>query len=124
MEIRQQSQFPHIERFKEVFDIDDKTIFAWDEVIYSNYNLPNHLIIHERTHHEQQRHYGLEYWLENYIKDPEFRLKMELQAYVHQIKFVSDRNEKTKLRMECARNLSSSLYANLISYEQAYKKLL
>lgn len=123
MQIKPQSQFPHLDKFKEVFPIDNNTIFAWDEVIYCNHDLPNHLIIHERTHHEQQRSYGLDYWLENYLKDKKFRLRMEIQAYVQQIRFISDRNQKAMIRIQCAKDLSSPLYDNLITYEEAYKKL-
>lgn len=121
--IRPQSEFPHLEAFKARFAVTNDTIFAWDKVIYTNNQLPNHLIVHERTHHEQQTRYGLEEWLRQYLHDDKFRLRMELEAYIHQLVVVSDRNHKLRLRQECARNLSSELYGNIISYEDAFNKL-
>lgn len=123
IDIRPQSEFPHLEAFKERFAITKDTIFAWDNVIYTNNQLPNHLIVHERTHHEQQHRDGLEYWLDKYLNDNKYRLKSEIEAYSHQLTVVSDRNQKYLLRIECAKNLASDLYGNIISYEDAFNKL-
>ena len=118
-----QKDFPLLEEYKKVFDITPETIFAYDDTIYCDYGLPNHLIIHEITHHEQQKRYGLEKWVELYLTDVEFRLKMEVEAYRHQISTISDRNNKLRLRLECAKDLSSSLYGNICTYEEALELL-
>lgn len=121
--LKPQKEFPHLQAFKDKFNVTKKTIFAWDNVIYCDYELPNHLIIHERTHHLQQNRDGLEKWLHNYLNDDEQRLKYEIEAYTQQIKVVSDKNAKTRLRYECAKNLASDLYGNIISFEDALIKI-
>ena len=83
----------------------------------------NHLKIHEITHHEQQKRDGLEYWVEHYLTDPKYRLRMEVEAYKHQLTIITDRNDRTKLRIRCAHDLSSSLYGNICTYEEALKLL-
>lgn len=114
-----QAEFPLIEEYRKVFDITEHTIFAYNDVIYSDDGLPNHLIVHEITHHEQQKRDGLDYWVEHYLTDPKYRLRMEVEAYKHQLSVVDDRNNKARLKIECAKNLSSSLYGNICTYEEA-----
>lgn len=118
-----QAQFPLIEEYRKVFDINEHTIFAYDDVIYSDDGLPNHLVVHEITHHEQQKRDGLDYWVEHYLTDPKYRLRMEVEAYKHQLTIITDRNDRTKLRIRCAHDLSSSLYGNICTYEEALKLL-
>jgi hypothetical protein len=56
--MKPQKDFPLMERYKKVFPIDDKTIFAYNGDIYCNYPLPPDLIIHEETHlRQQEKHY-------------------------------------------------------------------
>jgi len=117
------SEFPLLARYKERFDINERTIFAYDNVIYANYSLPDHLIIHEQTHFAQQAKYGLDNWVEQYLADDSFRLKMELQAYRRQLQSVKDRNERNKLRIIVAKDLSGSLYGGISTYEDAFMKL-
>jgi len=121
--IRPQSEFPLLGRYKSIFKITDDTIFAYDHVIYSNNDLPRHLVIHELVHHEQQDHHGLDEWVDNYLNDEQFRLKMEVDAYTYQLKSIDDRNHRAKVWMESAKNLSSDLYGNIISYKEAIKLL-
>lgn len=121
--IAPQGEFPHIDIFKGRFEITDRTVFAWDNVIYSNYVPSNDLITHEITHHRQQKKYGLQNWLEYYIKDDKFRLKMEIEAYRNQLNDIKDRNQRAKLRMELSKHLSSPMYGNIISYEEAVREL-
>ena len=119
-----QSEFPLLKEYSRHFDITPKTIFAYDHKIYSNGNLPEHLIVHEQTHHKQQDKYGLDNWVEKYLNDNKFRLLMEIEAYQTQLKSIKDRNTRVKVAMESAKNLSSSLYGNIIDYKEALKVLL
>jgi len=121
--LKLQKEFPNLELFKKHFAVTDRTIFAWDDSIYCNYNLSPDLIIHEQTHLKQQKKYGLDVWLERYIDDEEFRLKMELQAYRKQLMSIKDREKRNRVRMQVAKDLSSDLYNNIISYEEAFIKL-
>lgn len=118
-----QKEFPLIETYRKQFAITDKTIFAYNGKIYTDYDLPHHLIVHEKVHLEQQDEIGLEQWVYNYLYRPEKRLGYEIEAYKRQLRSIKDRNWRAKTRMESARNLSSSLYGGIISYEEALQKL-
>lgn len=123
IKILPQSNFPYLKEFAKKFAIDDKTIFAFDDIIYANDVLTNDLIIHERVHHEQQHRDGLEFWIKNYLNDDKYRLKMEKEAYSLQLKSIDDREKRNKLRIQSARTLSSPLYGSLITFNDALKLL-
>lgn len=118
-----QSEFPLIERYRKVFDIDDKTIFAYDNKIYANYDLSPDLIVHEYTHWKQQSEYGLDRWVDNYLNNPEFRLKMELEAYRNQLNSIKDREYRNKVRIRSAIDLASPLYGDIIDTQGALRLL-
>ena len=120
---KKQNEFPLILEYAKVFKITNKTIFAWDGCIYCDYELPDYLLAHEQIHLEQQETLGLESWLNGYLKDPQFRLDMEVEAYLEELDFIKDRNFRSKIRVESAKALSSSLYGNIINYEDALKLL-
>lgn len=121
--IKPQKEFPLLDEYAKIFDITDNTIFAYDHDIYTNNPLPPDLIIHEETHHKQQDKYGLDTWVTYYLTDTEFRLKMEVEAYRKQLESIKDREQRFHLRMECIKHLTSSLYGNIISKEEALKLL-
>ncbi len=123
MIIKRQVEFPLLDRYKEVFVITPNTIFAYDDTIYTNNELPPDLLIHEQTHLKQQKKYGLDAWVKMFLEDDNFRLKMEIQAYKAQLASIKDREFRLRIRMESARNLSSSLYGDIISYEEAFYAL-
>ena len=123
MKFKLTSEFPLLKKYKEKFAINENTIFAYDSVIYTNYDLPEHLIIHEQTHLKQQERYGLANWVNAYLEDSEFRLKMEIEAYRKQLASVKDRNERNNFKIKCCQDLSSALYGNLLTYNLAFKKL-
>lgn len=120
---KKQEEFPLIDEFKKHFPITERTIFAYDHVIYCNRDISPDLIVHEKRHFEQQDTIGLERWVYGYLNNDEFRLEMELDAYKTQIKSIKDRNHKFRVLQESARNLSSDLYGNLLTYEEAISKL-
>lgn len=119
-----QSQFPLLEEYKKVFAVTDKTIFAYNKVIYSNERLPIHLEIHERRHLIRQQKIGVDLWVSNYLGHTGFRLKEEVIAYKEQLASIKDKNERDLLRRQCAIDLSSPLYGNIVSYKEAYELLL
>ena len=123
MMFKPQNEFPLLNKYREKFTITDRTIFAYDGVIYTNNDLPEHLIIHEQTHFKQQKRYGLADWVNAYLEDSEFRLKMEIEAYKNQLNSVKDRNQRNFLKIKCAEDLSSSLYGGIINYNSAFKLL-
>ena len=121
MMFKPQHEFLLLDKYKEKFTITDRTIFAYDGVIYTNSILPSHLVEHESCHFKQQKKYGLDNWVKSYLEDDKFRLKMEIQAYKVQLRSVKDRNQRNFIRMKCAEDLSSSLYGNLLNYDEAFK---
>ena len=123
MQIKKQVEFPLLDKYKTIFDITNNTIFAYDGCIYTNNELSPDLLIHEQTHLKQQEKYGLDTWVEYYLKDVNFRLKVEIEAYRKQLESIKDREFRFHIRNESAKNLSSSLYGNIINYEEALKLL-
>lgn len=122
--IKPLKEFPLMARYKEVFpDINTHTVIAWKGNIYSNSALPDHLIVHEELHLKQQEEMGVDLWVEKYLTDMNFRFKMELDAYRAQVQSVKDRERKNKVRVASAELLSSSLYGNLISKQEAFNLL-
>lgn len=121
--IKPQIEFPLLARYKEKFKITSRTIFAYNGNIYCDYPLTNDLLIHERTHLEQQQFHGLEYWVENFLNNKEFRLKVEVEAYRQQLKSISNKQTRFETRQRCSKDLSSDLYKLNITYNKAFNLL-
>lgn len=117
-------KFPLMSKYKKVFpNIDKNTVIAYDGKIYCNNKLPDHLIIHETQHLKQQEKIGLYEWVERYLNDVDFRLRMEIDAYKTQIYSIKDREARNKVRLQSANALSSPLYNSLININEAMKLL-
>ena len=121
--LKEQKDFPLLERFKQHFQVTDETVFAYRDTIYANNRLTPDLLAHELQHLIQQAEVGLDNWVEGYITDPAFRLTMELDSHQTQLNSIKDRNLKAKVRQFSAKTLSSGLYGNIINYEDALSKL-
>ena len=117
---RPQAEFPLLEDYKKVFEITNKTIFAYDNKIYCDYPLTPDLVVHEYKHWEQQNEIGLDRWVEMYLTNNNFRLTMEIEAYRAQLLSIKDREVRNKVRLISARQLSSELYGNIITKEDAF----
>lgn len=122
--IRPQSEFPLLARYKKVFPaIDQHTIFAYDRNIYADDYLPDHLVVHEKVHLRQQKEIGLDLWVDQFLSDPQFRLKQEIEAYKAQLSSIKDRNSRQKIRVQSAKALSSPMYGNIITFNWALDAL-
>lgn len=121
--IKPQNEFPLLLEYAKEFKITDETIFALNEVIFTNYPLTPDLLVHELRHLEQQREVGLSEWVYDFLHNPEKRLEYEIDAYKTQLKSIKDREKRNKVRIQSARNLSSDLYGNIITYQDAFVKL-
>lgn len=119
MLFKQQNEFPLLEEYQKLFDITDRTIFAYNNCVYTNYELSPDLIIHEQTHLKQQDKYGLDNWINYYLTDVKFRLKMEVEAYRKQLESIKDREFKFNIKQECIRNLCSGLYGDIVTVDEA-----
>lgn len=113
----------------------DYIIFAFGDRIYSVQPLPEHLLVHEKTHLRQHHHSRIiaTLWWIPYILFPKFRLSQEIEAYANQWEFVAmtepsftpkGRANRIHILNWICRDLSSSMYNNLISYEAAKTKIL
>ena len=91
------NEFPLLERYKKKFPITEGTIFAYNNIIYADTFVPDHLVIHETEHFKQQEKYGLDEWVDKYLEDDELRLEMEVQAYRKQLNSIKDRNERNQI---------------------------
>lgn len=122
---------PNIEEIKKVFNLDGiQSVFAYNGVIYNPYKgeIDKHLFAHESTHFKQQEESGgSENWWNYYLSDKDFRLSQEVEAYHNQYKSFlesnKDRNDQDKFLTHIAKDLSSKMYGNIISYSEA-KKLI
>lgn len=77
---------------------------------------------HEETHAKQQKLYGVEDWWARYLKDDGFRLEMEADAYKKQYEYAKkhyNRDGRRAVLKEIIHNLSSKLYGNIISKQEA-----
>lgn len=117
--IRPQSDFPLMEEYGRLFDINDRTIFALGEDIYTNYPLTPDLLVHEMVHLKQQREVGVAEWVYDFLENPEKRLEYEVEAYREQLKSIKDRNKRAKMWFLCAEQLSSALYGSIVTKQQA-----
>lgn len=118
----------HWRLFKNKFKLDfedDMIIFPFDGVVYSILPITEDLIVHEQVHIEQQNkhHNGSAGWCKHYVRDKDFMLSQEVEAYSEQYKFfvktVKDRNQLNSRLRQIAGLLSGKIYGNVVSFEEA-----
>lgn len=122
MEIKPLNKFRRLKEFKKFFPIDENSVIAYDNQIYSNKPLYPDVLTHELVHLEQQKKYGLANFTKKYLNDRKFRLEMEKEAYIKQINSIEDKGLKEAVIKDIIINLTSGLYGK-ISTKQA-KELL
>jgi hypothetical protein len=123
MSIRPQAEFPLMEEYKKHFAITDDTIFTLYPFIYSNNKLTPDLLAHENTHLKQQEKIGVKEWVRQFLEEPAQRIKIEAEAYRKQIQSIKGREQQFRCRKWASETLASSLYGNIISYQEAYNIL-
>lgn len=117
---------PNYAEIKARFNPAPNTVFAYGETIYSpgRIDLPADLIVHERTHFDQQRAAGgPEAWWRRYIDEPQFRLEQEIEAYRAQYATCASfpRPQRRQLLAHICKSLASGMYGSLVTKEQARK---
>lgn len=112
----------------------EKQIFAFYPHIYSSVALSEDLKVHEETHLKQQGSWrGAVLWWIKYSLFPSFRVKMEVEAVRNQIgkanqmclewvkmrkmTYEQYRQAMAALLGKLAKNLSSDVYNNCVSFE-------
>lgn len=112
-------------------DWDKGIIITCGETIHCKHQLQPQKVHHEVTHTLQQEEIGEDNWWTKYLSDVSFRLEQEVQAYEVEAKWIMDNVKDKNLRYELIRgiwiDLSSSIYGNIVTFEQAktlipYKK--
>jgi hypothetical protein len=117
---------PNIEDIKKKFVLRPTVIFTYGDTIYNPGRgiITKDLMVHEETHQRQQGIDPAGWWM-LYLNDPQFRLSQEVEAYQNQyqyfIKYNHGRNEIFLFVLKIARDLSSSLYGNVVEYHEAVK---
>lgn len=99
-------------------------IITYGDTVYCKTSIPPDLVVHESVHVEQQKKMGVEIWWDKYIAEPKFRLEQEIEAYRTQYRFVcanAGRTIRRESQRNIARELSSSTYGSIISYQDALK---
>jgi len=102
-------------------------IFAFYPAIYSSVPVSADLMEHEGTHLKQQgSKLGALVWWFRYWYSPGFRYRMEVEACTaqyHKAQTMASREHVKALLEKMADNLSSSVYNNCVTREQAYRDL-
>lgn len=121
--VKPNTEFPLYTEYEKYFKLNEGTIFAFDNKIYTTNDLPEDYIEHEKVHLRQQNNIGCDNWVALYMRNKEFRLKQELEAYRYQLSVIKDKNKRSKAKTEFAKILSSEMYGNMVTEEEA-KELL
>lgn len=106
-------------------------VFTYGDAIYnpSKILLPIEIVEHEKVHMWQQEFSDerAALWWSKYMRDDQFRLEQELEAYAKQYnvvcRYVTDKNAQTRYLIDTARILSGKLYKLDISFSEAYRML-
>lgn len=118
---------PNINDIRLFLDVSDDVIFCYGDTIYnpSKKTITEDLMLHEEVHKRQQG--GLpDAWWFRYLRDEQFRLEQELEAYGVQYSLVKSKTSG-KLREwildKMAEALSGKVYGNLLNFAQAKSKI-
>lgn len=108
----------------------EHTAFAFSNTIYAKYELPDHIIEHEKVHLNQQGRniIGAWIWLALYLCSTKFRYAMELQAYRKQWQFIKKAKHyryqwKENALEKMAGDLSDNLYGRIVSFTDAKRAI-
>lgn len=107
--------------------IPETAIFTYGDKIHNPnmMDLYPHLIEHEKVHMHQQNFNDEDaaIWWGKFLRDPQFRVDQEAQAYAAQYDFIcttiKDRNRRNTIKLELAGILAGPLYHNTVSRSEA-----
>lgn len=119
---------PNIEDIKNVFTINDTTVFTYGSDLFNPHNCPLDIPImeHEALHSRQQGDDPAGWW-KKYLEDVEFRMEQELAAYqiqyFVQCKFVKNRDIRALNLTKLAQTFGGGMYGITIPLKEA-KRLI
>jgi len=119
---------PNIDEIRKHFDLTGDEVFCYGNTIYnpSKKQLTPDIVNHEMIHAQQQSN-GKDEWWDLYIKDKTFRASQEIPA--HQVQYqtakkeIKDRERLFRYLHQLAKNLSSEVYGNVLTYSEALKAI-
>jgi hypothetical protein len=98
-------------------------VITYGDTCYCVHNISQDVMAHEEVHMHRQLAMGVEKWWDRYLKDPEFRVQEELEAYRKQYIFIKKNSRDRRVifneSMRLARDLSSSMYGGVCTFQQA-----
>lgn len=119
---------PCYERANKLWGVtmEDGVVFTYGDTCHTLLSkLPPWLEAHEIVHSHQQT--NPKEWWDRYFIDPEFRLEQELEAYRAQyqwvLKNIKDKNQQNAFLHKFATDLSSTMYGNLLTRTQAFRRI-
>ena len=120
---------PNFKAISEVFPVMGRPgiLYAWGDKLYnpSGVKLTPWIEAHEQTHMDRQT--DAEAWWAEYLIYPTFRLQEEILAHQYEWgmfhSFYTSPTYLEKYLDMMAKRLSSPLYGNLISYEEAKREI-
>jgi hypothetical protein len=117
---------PNIDKIASVLPVKgrDSIVYTYGDTIYfpKGEELPPDLIAHEEVHMGQQASMGKDEWWDRYLKDVEFRLSQEVEAYRVQWQYAMDnynRSHRRQLLDYICDALSSAMYGKIVSKKEA-----
>ena len=113
MKILPLNKFRLLKEYSKIFKIDENTIIAYANIIYSNKPLHPDVLTHEKVHLDQQKKHGLENFTNKYLNDKKFRLEVEKEAYLKQLDSIKDEGLKEAVQKDIIKGLTSGLYGKL-----------
>jgi hypothetical protein len=117
---------PNYQQINDAFSPPFNAVFTYGDTIYNPGagDIPKHLELHERTHMRQQGD-DPQAWWDEFIANPQFRLKQEIEAYRAQYQSlrqtVKDRKQQFRWLHVMCTALSDKMYGNIVDYGQAMK---
>ncbi len=112
-----------------VFKINpDTVVFAYGDTIYNpgQVVIPDDIMVHEMVHIGQQKNSREEaaLWWGKYMRDPEFRLSQEVEAYGKQYHYICTKMTQNKqMRFNALKRMSETLsgplYAGCVGLHRA-----
>jgi hypothetical protein len=105
----------------------DGLIITYGDTTYSKERIHRIKYVHEKVHSKRQLRMGVEDWWDKYLKDKDFRLNEELLAYRKEVEWIYkqgiDKDFRTAVIEGMATDLSSKMYGEIISYEDALRAI-
>ena len=115
---------PNYKEIEKVFKVKERldVIFTYGDKLYNPHKIKieAHAIIHEEVHVKQQK--NPKEWWDRYLKDKDFRLEQEMEAYATQYAYVKPvlNTEGQRIFLEAISfELSGELYGDMVSYQKA-----